>query len=79
MGISPDQPEAQLAFEVPARPARRDLIDYFLARKAHAEDLDNDEIRDQLKERLGLGTGEAPGDEDDDATTNAEPLDYIQT
>ncbi|MDQ4064427.1 MAG: AAA family ATPase, partial [Actinomycetota bacterium] len=37
-----------LYFDLPSRAGRRDLIDYFLARRAHAPDMDRDELRDEL-------------------------------
>ena len=38
----------RLTFELPAKGDRRALIDHFLTRKAHADELDGDEFRDQL-------------------------------
>ncbi len=38
----------RLTFEVPAKGERRQLIDYFLSRKAHDPELDADTYRDQL-------------------------------
>ncbi|MDQ4064996.1 MAG: AAA family ATPase, partial [Actinomycetota bacterium] len=37
-----------LYFDLPSRAGRRDLIDYFLARRAHAPDMDRDELRNEL-------------------------------
>src|SRR5680860_1511931 len=38
----------RLEFELPAKAARRELVDYFLGRKSHAAELDRPELRDQL-------------------------------
>ena len=38
----------RLSFELPAKADRRALIDHFLSRKAHADELAGDEFRDQL-------------------------------
>jgi ATP-dependent Zn protease len=46
--VRPGRFDKQLAFDRPAQPARRDLLDYYLARKSHAADLDDPELRDQV-------------------------------
>ncbi|WP_370324807.1 AAA family ATPase [Euzebya sp.] len=46
--LRPGRVDKQLAFEAPAQPQRRALIDHFLARKAHGPDLDDDRARDVL-------------------------------
>jgi cell division protease FtsH len=46
--LRPGRFDRRLAFEPPAKQARRELIDYFLERKTHAEELDAEERRDQL-------------------------------
>jgi cell division protease FtsH len=46
--LRPGRFDQRLSFELPAKKSRRELIDYFLARKAHAPELDTDERRDAL-------------------------------
>ena len=46
--LRPGRFDRRLTFELPAKSGRRQLIDHFLARKAHAEELDSDERRDAL-------------------------------
>jgi cell division protease FtsH len=46
--LRPGRFDRRLTFEPPAKAARRELIDHFLAAKAHAPDLDRDEVRDAL-------------------------------
>jgi cell division protease FtsH len=46
--LRPGRFDRRLTFEPPAKAARRDLIDHFLARKRHAEELDRDELREAL-------------------------------
>jgi cell division protease FtsH len=46
--LRPGRFDRRLTFDVPAKLARRELIDHFLARKSHAPELDRDELRDQL-------------------------------
>ena len=46
--LRPGRFDRRLAFELPAKHARRELIDYFLGRKAHRADLDDHARRDQL-------------------------------
>ncbi|MBW3605768.1 MAG: AAA family ATPase [Actinobacteria bacterium] len=49
--LRPGRFDRRLTFDVPAKDARRDLIDYLLARKAHDAELDRDELRDQLAQQ----------------------------
>jgi ATP-dependent Zn protease len=46
--LRPGRFDQRLTFELPAKSGRRQLIDHFLARKAHSPDLDTDERRDAL-------------------------------
>ena len=46
--LRPGRFDRRLTFELPAKTGRRQLIDHFLARKAHAPELDADERRDAL-------------------------------
>ncbi|MGI8575580.1 MAG: AAA family ATPase [Egibacteraceae bacterium] len=46
--LRPGRFDRRLAFELPAKEARRALLDHFLARKAHHPELDDDGLRDQL-------------------------------
>jgi cell division protease FtsH len=46
--LRPGRFDRRLDFELPPKAARRDLIDHFLARKAHAAELDDPARRDQL-------------------------------
>lgn len=46
--LRPGRFDRRLTFELPAKVSRRQLIDHFLARKAHDEELDSDERRDAL-------------------------------
>ncbi len=46
--LRPGRFDRRLAFELPAKHARRELVDYFLGRKAHGAELDDPERRDQL-------------------------------
>jgi cell division protease FtsH len=46
--LRPGRFDRTLTFERPAKTARRELIDHFLARKSHGADLDRDDLRDQL-------------------------------
>ena len=46
--LRPGRFDRRLAFELPAKAARRELIDYFLGRKSHTGELDDDARRDQL-------------------------------
>ena len=46
--LRPGRFDRRLTFELPAKAARRDLVDHMLARKAHEAELDGDERRDAL-------------------------------
>lgn len=46
--LRPGRFDQRLAFELPAKTGRRQLVDHFLARKAHEAELDGDERRDAL-------------------------------
>ncbi|MBT8202944.1 MAG: AAA family ATPase [Acidimicrobiia bacterium] len=46
--LRPGRFDRILHFDAPSRSARRELIDYFLDRKAHDPALDNDQARDEL-------------------------------
>ena len=46
--LRPGRFDRLLTFEMPAKAARRELIDYVLGKKAHDADLDRDEPRDAL-------------------------------
>jgi ATP-dependent Zn protease len=46
--LRPGRFDRRLSFDLPAKAGRRQLIDHFLATKAHVEDLDLDERRDAL-------------------------------
>jgi len=46
--LRPGRFDRRLTFDLPARAGRRELIDHFLARKAHAPELAGDELRDTL-------------------------------
>jgi ATP-dependent Zn protease len=46
--LRPGRFDQRLSFELPAKKSRRELIDHFLARKAHTAELDLDERRDAL-------------------------------
>jgi cell division protease FtsH len=46
--LRPGRFDRRLFFDLPTKKGRRDLIDYFLDRKSHEADLDQDEIRERL-------------------------------
>jgi cell division protease FtsH len=46
--LRPGRFDRKLTFEPPAKAARRDLIDHFLARRSHAADMDDDARRDAV-------------------------------
>jgi cell division protease FtsH len=46
--LRPGRFDRRLAFELPAKAARRELVDYFLGRKAHTAEMDDEARRDQL-------------------------------
>jgi ATP-dependent Zn protease len=55
--LRPGRFDRRLTFELPAKVARRTLIDHFLDTKAHAPELDDDEKRDAL---AGVTQGYTP-------------------
>ena len=46
--LRPGRFDRRVTFELPAKAGRRTLLDHFLASKAHTEELDSDELRDNL-------------------------------
>jgi cell division protease FtsH len=46
--LRPGRFDRRLYFDLPTKHGRRDLIDFFLGRKAHHQQLDVDEVRDRL-------------------------------
>lgn len=46
--LRPGRFDRRLSFEPPAKASRRELIDHFLARKRHAPELDDDDVRDTI-------------------------------
>jgi cell division protease FtsH len=46
--LRPGRFDQRLSFELPSRSGRRQVVDHFLARKAHEPELDDDERRDAL-------------------------------
>jgi ATP-dependent Zn protease len=46
--LRPGRFDRRLTFDPPGRRARRELVDHFLAGKAHAPELDHDDVREQL-------------------------------
>jgi cell division protease FtsH len=46
--LRPGRFDRKLSFEVPAKAARRELVDHLLAGKSHDAELDRDEVRDAL-------------------------------
>ena len=46
--LRPGRFDRRLSFELPAKHARRELVDYFLSRKSHTAELDDADRRDQL-------------------------------
>jgi ATP-dependent Zn protease len=46
--LRPGRFDRRLTFEAPSKAGRRELIDFFLGRKAHDSELDRDDIRDSL-------------------------------
>jgi ATP-dependent Zn protease len=55
--LRPGRFDRRLAFDLPAKSGRRQLLDHFLAKKAHAPELDEDERRDAL---AAVTTGYSP-------------------
>ena len=46
--LRPGRFDRRLTFEAPTKAGRRELIDFFLERKAHHDELDTDDMRDSL-------------------------------
>ena len=46
--LRPGRFDRSIAFDLPSRSGRREIIDYYLAKKAHVPELDRDDRRDQL-------------------------------
>jgi ATP-dependent Zn protease len=46
--LRPGRFDRRLYFDLPTKHLRRDLIDFFLERKSHAPDLDQDDVRERL-------------------------------
>ncbi|MGH2825346.1 MAG: AAA family ATPase [Actinomycetota bacterium] len=46
--MRPGRFDRTLYFDLPSKNGRRDLLDYFLARRAHAEDMDREDLREEL-------------------------------
>jgi len=46
--LRPGRFDRSIYFDLPTRAGRRDIVDYYLSKKAHEEDLDNPERRDAL-------------------------------
>ena len=46
--LRPGRFDRRLYFDLPTKQGRRDLVDFFLQRKAHHEQLDDDAVRDQI-------------------------------
>ena len=46
--VRPGRFDRTLYFDLPSRAGRRDLVDYFLARRSHAEEMDAEERRGEL-------------------------------
>ncbi len=46
--VRPGRFDRSLHFDLPSRSGRREIIDYYLTKKAHAAELDRDDRRDQL-------------------------------
>ena len=46
--LRPGRFDRSLHFDLPGRSGRREIIDYYLAKKSHAKELDKEDTRDQL-------------------------------
>jgi ATP-dependent Zn protease len=55
--LRPGRFDRRLVFDVPDKAGRREIVDHFLARKAHGAELDGDERRDAL---AGITRGYSP-------------------
>jgi cell division protease FtsH len=50
--LRPGRFDRRLVFDPPSRKSRRDLVDFFMKRKAHASELDDPEARDRLTHEI---------------------------
>jgi len=55
--LRPGRFDRILFFDLPSKAGRRDLIDYFLAKRPHDEEMDREELRDELS---GMTLGYTP-------------------
>lgn len=55
--MRPGRFDRSLYFDIPSKSGRRDLIDYFLKKRAHAPDLDREDLREEL---AGMTLGYTP-------------------
>lgn len=55
--LRPGRFDRRISFDLPGKSGRRELIDYFLSKKAHNEELESDEVRDAL---AAITTGYSP-------------------
>lgn len=46
--LRPGRFDRRLYFDLPSKAGRRELIDYFLERRAHSEEMDREELREEL-------------------------------
>ncbi|MDQ4095444.1 MAG: AAA family ATPase [Actinomycetota bacterium] len=46
--LRPGRFDRTLYFDIPSKAGRRDLLDYFLERRAHGEDMDREDLREEL-------------------------------
>jgi ATP-dependent Zn protease len=51
--LRPGRFDRSVYFDLPSRSGRREIIDYYLGKKAHAAELDNDSLRDRLAAMTG--------------------------
>jgi cell division protease FtsH len=55
--MRPGRFDRALYFDLPSKSGRRDLLDYFLARRAHATEMDREDLREEL---AGMTLGYTP-------------------
>ena len=53
--LRPGRFDRSISFDLPSRSGRREIIDYYLDRKAHVPELDREDRRDQLAEQPARG------------------------
>lgn len=46
--LRPGRFDRTLYFDIPSKAGRRELLDYFLARRSHTEDMDREDLREEL-------------------------------